>query len=64
MGLSKLAVVAIERGALDCAMQLSKQAADLALDLGDHNLILVDRCRLADALVRCGRPGEAVSLLS
>ncbi len=63
VALSKLAVVAIEQGKLDRAMDLARQAADLALHLGDHNLILVNNCRLADAMIRCGRAGEAMALL-
>jgi transcriptional regulator with GAF, ATPase, and Fis domain/tetratricopeptide (TPR) repeat protein len=61
--LSKLAVVAIDRDQLDRAIALAGQAADLARHLGDENLILVNRCRLADARIRCGRAGEAMVLL-
>jgi serine/threonine-protein kinase PknK len=61
VALSKLAMNAIDVGKLDRAMALAEQAADLALHLGDHNLILVNRCGLADARIRCGRAGEAVA---
>jgi len=61
--LSKLAVVAIDRNHLDRAITLTERAADLARHLGDENLILVNRCRLADARIRCGRGGEAMVLL-
>ena len=54
-------MIAIDMGRLDRAMALAAQAADLALHLGDHNLILVNRCGLADARIRCGRAGEAVA---
>jgi Nif-specific regulatory protein len=61
--ISRLAMVAIDAGELDRAIALAEQAADLALHLGDPNLLLVDQCRLADARIRCGRAGEAVTLL-
>jgi transcriptional regulator with GAF, ATPase, and Fis domain len=61
VALSKLALNAIDRGQLDRAIALAEQAADLALHLGDHNLILVTRCAVADARIRCGRAGEAVA---
>jgi transcriptional regulator with GAF, ATPase, and Fis domain/tetratricopeptide (TPR) repeat protein len=61
--LSRLAMVAIDRGELDRAIALAGQAGDLARHLGDSNLMLVNHCRLADARIRCGRPGEAVVLL-
>ncbi len=60
VALSKLAMIAIDTGKLDRAIGLAEQAADLALHLGDHNLILVNRCGLADARIRCGRAGLAV----
>ena len=63
LALSKLAIVAIDLGKLDRAMTLAEQAVDLALYLGDQNLILVSRCGLADARIRCGRAGEAVAAL-
>ncbi len=59
--LSKMVTNAIDLGKLDRAIALAEQAADLALYLGDHNLILVNRCGLADARIRCGRAGEAVA---
>jgi serine/threonine-protein kinase PknK len=61
--IARLAMVAIDAGELDRAIVLAEQAADLALHLGDPNLLLVDQCRLADARIRCGRAGEAVPLL-
>jgi transcriptional regulator with GAF, ATPase, and Fis domain len=61
VALSKLAMIAIDTGKLDRAIGLAEQAADLALHLGDHNLILVNRCGLADARIRCGRAGLAVA---
>jgi Nif-specific regulatory protein len=61
IALSKLVMNAIDTGRLDRAMTLAEQAADLALHLGDHNLILVNRCGLSDARIRCGRAGEAVA---
>ena len=61
VALSKLAMNAIDLGELDRAIALAEQAADLALHLGDHNLILVNRCALADARMRCGRAGEAAA---
>ena len=61
IALSKMVMNAIDMGQLDRAIALAEQAADLALHLGDHNLILVNRCGLSDARIRCGRAGEAVS---
>jgi Nif-specific regulatory protein len=61
VALSKMVMNAIDLGKLDKAIALAEQAADLALHLGDHNLILVNRCGLSDARIRCGRAGEAVS---
>jgi Nif-specific regulatory protein len=61
VALSKMVMNAIDLGKLDKAIALAEQAIDLALHLGDHNLILVNRCGLSDALIRCGRAGEAVS---
>ncbi len=61
--LSRLAAVAVDGCRLDRAVRLAQQAADLAGRLGDPNLVLVDRTRLADAWIRCGRPGEALALL-
>jgi Nif-specific regulatory protein len=61
--IARLAGVALDRGELDKAIGLGEQAADLALHLGDHNLILVNRSRVAEALIRCGRPGDAIVLL-
>ena len=43
--------------------QLSHEALDHARHLGDHNRVMVDRCRLAEALIGCGRPAQAVELL-
>ncbi len=63
VALSKLVVNAIDTGKLDRAIALAGQAADLAVHLGDHNLIVVNRCGLADALIRCGRAGEAAAVL-
>jgi Nif-specific regulatory protein len=63
VALSKLVINAIDLGKLDRAIALAEHAADLALYLGDHNLILINRCGLSDAFIRCGRSGEAVSLL-
>ena len=63
VALSKLVVNAIDVGRLDRAIALAEQAADLALYLGDHNLIVLNRCGQSDAFIRCGRSGEAVSLL-
>jgi tetratricopeptide (TPR) repeat protein len=61
--LSRLAAVAVDGCRLDRAVGLAAQAADLAARLGDSNLLLAARARLADALVRCGRAGEAVAAL-
>jgi transcriptional regulator with GAF, ATPase, and Fis domain/tetratricopeptide (TPR) repeat protein len=61
IALSKMVVGAIDQGKLDRAIVLAEQAADLALHLGDHNLIVVNRCGLSDARIRCGRAGEAVT---
>ena len=61
IALSKMVMNAIDLGKLDRAIALAEQAADLALHLGDHHLILVNRCGLSDARIRCGRAGEAVS---
>jgi Nif-specific regulatory protein len=61
IALSKLVINAIDSGKLDRAIVLAEQAVDLALHLGDHNLILVNRCGLADARIRCGRAGAAVA---
>jgi transcriptional regulator with GAF, ATPase, and Fis domain len=61
--LSRLAAVAVDACRLDRAVRLAEQAADLAGRLGDANLLLVDRTRLADARIRCGRPGEALAHL-
>ena len=61
IALSKMVMNAIDQGRLDRAIALAEQAADLALHLGDHNLILVNRCGLSDARIRCGRAGEAVA---
>jgi transcriptional regulator with GAF, ATPase, and Fis domain/tetratricopeptide (TPR) repeat protein len=63
VALSKMVGNAIDLGKLDTAIALAEQAADLALHLGDHNLILVNRCGLSDARIRCGRAGEAVASL-
>ena len=63
IALSKLAVAALDQGRLHAAILLAGQAADLALYLADHNLILVNRCALADAWIRCGRAGRAVASL-
>ena len=63
IALSKMVMNAIDLGQLDRAISLAEQAADLALHLGDHNLILVNRCGLSDARIRCGRAGEAVAAL-
>ncbi|MCP3978891.1 MAG: protein kinase [bacterium] len=60
---SSLARVAIESGRPDEAIAIAERAVDLALHLGDPNRVLVDRCRLADAQIRCGRAGDAVVLL-
>ena len=61
VALAKRVLTAIDSGKLDRAITLAEQAADLALYLGDHNLILVNRCGLADARIRCGRAGAAVA---
>jgi Nif-specific regulatory protein len=61
--LSKLATLAIEQGQLDTALSLSREALDLARHLADQNREMIDRCRLAEALIGCGRPAEAVELL-
>jgi len=61
VALSKMVVNTIEMGRLDRAIVLAEQAADLALHLGDHNLIVVNRCGLSDARIRCGRAGDAVT---
>jgi Nif-specific regulatory protein len=61
IALSKMVMNAIDLGRLDRAIALAEQATDLALHLGDHNLILVNRCGLSDARIRCGRAGEAVA---
>jgi transcriptional regulator with GAF, ATPase, and Fis domain/tetratricopeptide (TPR) repeat protein len=61
--LSRLAAVAVDGCRLDRAVRLAEQAADLARRLGDSNLVLVDGARLADAWIRCGRPGEALARL-
>jgi Nif-specific regulatory protein len=61
--LARLASVATDRGRLDRAISLADEAADLARHLGDLDLILVNRARLAEALIRCGRSGEAAVLL-
>ncbi len=63
VALSRLAVLAIDQGRLDVGMEISGKAADLAAHLEDRNLLLVNRCRQADALTRCGRPGKAMTLL-
>ena len=63
IALSKMVMNAIDLGKLDRAIALAEQATDLALHLGDHNLIVVNRCGLSDARIRCGRAGEAVSAL-
>jgi transcriptional regulator with GAF, ATPase, and Fis domain len=63
VALSRLSAVAVEDHRLDRAIALAEQAADLALHLGDRNLIVASRCRLADARIRCGTPGDAVALL-
>ena len=61
VALAKRVLTAIDSGKLDRAIVLAEQASDLALHLGDHNLILVNRCGLADARIRCGRAGAAVA---
>ncbi len=61
VAISKMVMNAIDLGKIDRAIALAEQAADLALHLGDHNLILVNRCGLADARIRCGRAGDAVA---
>jgi transcriptional regulator with GAF, ATPase, and Fis domain len=63
VALSRLSAIATEEHRLDRAILLGEQAADLALYLGDRNLSLASRCRLADAQIRSGRPGDAVALL-
>jgi Nif-specific regulatory protein len=63
IALSKMVMNAIDLGKLDRAIVLAEQAADLAMHLGDHNLIVVNRCGVSDARIRCGRAGEAVSNL-
>jgi transcriptional regulator with GAF, ATPase, and Fis domain len=60
---SQQAMVAFERGRLDDAARFAEEAADLALHLGDPNLVLVNHCRLGEAKIRCGSPGEAVALM-
>jgi tetratricopeptide (TPR) repeat protein len=49
---------AIDLGKLDRAIALAEQAADLALHLGDHNLIRGQPCGVSDARIRCGRAGR------
>jgi len=61
--LSRRAVVALERGALDRAIELAAEAADLAAHLGDVDRLLVNRCHGADARIRCGRAADAVTEL-
>jgi transcriptional regulator with GAF, ATPase, and Fis domain len=61
--LSKLASLALERGAVDRALSLSREALDQACHLGDRNRMMIDRCRVAESLVESGRPAEAVQLL-
>jgi transcriptional regulator with GAF, ATPase, and Fis domain len=61
--LSKLASLAIEQGRLDLAISLGREALDHARHLGDQNRMMIDRCRLAEALVGCGMPAEAIDLL-
>ena len=56
--LSKLASLAIEQGRLDQAIALGREALDLARHLGDRNRMMIDRCRLAEALVECGHAGR------
>ena len=63
VALSKMVMNAIDLGKLDKAIALAEQAADLALHLGDHNLILVNHSGLSDARIRCGRAGEAAASL-
>jgi transcriptional regulator with GAF, ATPase, and Fis domain len=60
---SQQAMVAFERGRLDEAVKFAEEAADLALHLGDPNLVLVNHCRLGESMIRCGTPGEAVALM-
>ena len=62
--LSKLASLSIEQGRLDQAIALGRESLDLARHLGDRNRMMIDRCRLAEALVESGLPAEAVELLA
>ncbi len=63
VALSRLASVAIDQGRLDRAIVLAGQAADLTRYLGEPNLMVLDRLRHADALIRCGRAGQAIGRL-
>ncbi len=61
--LSKLAALALDTGHYDRAIAHAERACDWALRLSDTNALFVNRALLAEAWVRCGRPGEAVGLL-
>jgi len=61
--LSRRAVVALERGAFDRAIELAAEAADLSHHLGDLDRLLVNRCHGADARIRCGQAADAVTEL-
>lgn len=63
VALSQRAVVALERGAYDRAIELAGEAADLSAHLGDIDRLLVNRCHGADARIRCGRAAGAVTEL-
>jgi Nif-specific regulatory protein len=61
--LSRRAVVALERGAFDRAIELAGEAAELSRHLGDLDRLLVNRCHGADARIRCGLAADAVTEL-
>ena len=63
VALSRRAVVALEHGAYDRAIELAGEAADLSALLGDVDRLLVNRCHGADARIRCGRAAGAVTEL-
>jgi len=61
--LSSLAAAARQRGRVDAARRLAGEALGVAEQIGDPDLVLVDRCRAAEALRVSGRSAAAADLL-
>ena len=62
--LSNLAVVALQEGALEQAESRAREAFGLAVKSQDGGHLVMMGQGLARVLVRCGKPDEAVELLS